>query len=359
MTMESVQSRPITLSRQNKQKTIYKKSANRSMAVIDCQCWYLGEKIALPKIVNNTMFFDPLFIYRPTKGVNVYYDYTDVAQDDKFLIDYFRMNIKEFYDIAEQYENDCRKLIELSKQKRPEDMTKLFNLIVDFWGKLVVMMSLAESKKIDKHISKKSYNLRKQYDAVLYQAGESLLQMVKQKIPYTYAKYKKFLTLEEIESKQLPEIKELEKRKQGYVFFRNNLHTTKDIERFEQDQNLNIINLKYDTKKNSKFVKIKGNSACTGKVIGVAKIVFEYSQLKKVKNGDVLVAPMTTPDFMPAMKRAVAFVTDEGGITSHAAIIAREMNKPCIIGTKISTEVLKDGDLLEVDGNKGLVSVLK
>lgn len=61
------------------------------------------------------------------------------------------------------------------------------------------------------------------------------------------------------------------------------------------------------------------------------------------------------PAFMPAMKKAVAFVTDEGGITSHAAIIAREMKKPCIIGTKIATKVLRDGDLVEVDANKGIV----
>jgi len=55
------------------------------------------------------------------------------------------------------------------------------------------------------------------------------------------------------------------------------------------------------------------------------------------------------------MKKAVAFVTDEGGITCHAAIISREMKKPCIIGTKIATRALKDGDLVEVDANKGVV----
>jgi pyruvate,water dikinase len=68
---------------------------------------------------------------------------------------------------------------------------------------------------------------------------------------------------------------------------------------------------------------------------------------------------MTTPNYLIAMKRAVAFVTDEGGITCHAAIVAREMQKPCIIGTKIATQVLKDGDLVEVDANKGIVKIIK
>ncbi len=62
---------------------------------------------------------------------------------------------------------------------------------------------------------------------------------------------------------------------------------------------------------------------------------------------------------MSALKRAAAFVTDEGGITCHAAIVAREMKKTCIIGTKIATKVLKDGDLVEVDAKKGIVRKLK
>ena len=71
-----------------------------------------------------------------------------------------------------------------------------------------------------------------------------------------------------------------------------------------------------------------------------------------------MVSSMTVPDFLPAMKRASAFVTDEGGITCHAAIIAREMKKPCIIGTKIATQVLKNGTEVEVDANNGVVKIL-
>ena len=68
---------------------------------------------------------------------------------------------------------------------------------------------------------------------------------------------------------------------------------------------------------------------------------------------------MTTPDYLPNMKKALAFVTDEGGITCHAAIVAREMRKPCIIGTKVATRVLKSGDLVEVDAEKGIVTILE
>jgi pyruvate,water dikinase len=69
----------------------------------------------------------------------------------------------------------------------------------------------------------------------------------------------------------------------------------------------------------------------------------------------VIVAEMTNPDYVPWMKRAAAFVTDEGGMTCHAGIVARELGKPCVVGTKIATKVFKDGDMLEVDAMNGLV----
>jgi len=104
--------------------------------------------------------------------------------------------------------------------------------------------------------------------------------------------------------------------------------------------------------------EIKGHVAFPGKTRGKARLVFCNEDIKKVQRGDILVAVMTFPSFIPAMEKASAFVTDEGGILCHAAIVSREMKKPCIIGTKNATKLLKDGDLIEVDANKGLVKKL-
>ncbi|MFA6095986.1 MAG: PEP-utilizing enzyme, partial [Candidatus Paceibacterota bacterium] len=105
--------------------------------------------------------------------------------------------------------------------------------------------------------------------------------------------------------------------------------------------------------------EVRGQVANRGKATGRVRIVKNKPQMQGVGRGDILVSPMTTPDFLPAMERAAAFVTDEGGITCHAAIVAREMKKPCVIGTKIATKVLKDGDMVEVDAEKGVVRILK
>jgi pyruvate,water dikinase len=89
-----------------------------------------------------------------------------------------------------------------------------------------------------------------------------------------------------------------------------------------------------------------------------ARIVLAPADAAKVKNGEFLVATMTSPDYLPAMNKAAGFITDEGGLTCHAAIVAREMNKPCVIGTKIATKVFRDGDLVEVDAKRGIVRKL-
>ncbi|MHB8871556.1 MAG: PEP-utilizing enzyme [Candidatus Doudnabacteria bacterium] len=105
--------------------------------------------------------------------------------------------------------------------------------------------------------------------------------------------------------------------------------------------------------------EVKGFSAFKGKVKGIARIVLDPNKGKAFKNGDILITGSTRPEFLPIMAKAKAFVTDSGGILSHAAITAREMKKPCVIGTQIGTKVFKDGDLIEVDANKGIVRKIK
>jgi len=109
----------------------------------------------------------------------------------------------------------------------------------------------------------------------------------------------------------------------------------------------------------TRSIIVKGSVGSPGKVAGRVRIIRNSSEIHKIKNGEILVTYMTTPDFVVGMKKAAAIITNDGGITCHAAIIARELEKPCIIGTKIATTVLKDGDLVEVDADKGVVKILK
>lgn len=102
--------------------------------------------------------------------------------------------------------------------------------------------------------------------------------------------------------------------------------------------------------------EVKGTVASKGPIItGTARVILGPSDFMRFSEGDILIANETTPDFVPLMKKAAAIVTDTGGITSHAAIVSRELKKPCVIGTKVATKVFKDGDMVEVDAEKGIV----
>lgn len=148
---------------------------------------------------------------------------------------------------------------------------------------------------------------------------------------------------------------ELNQRKLGmaYVMRNRNLQTF-----FGEDANKLASDAGVTEDTAPTRAELEGTVANMGIVRGVVKIVHNISELNKVEEGDILVASMTIPEFVPAMEKASAFVTDEGGITCHAAIVSREMDVPCIIGVEIATKVLRDGNFVEVDANNGVVRVL-
>jgi phosphoenolpyruvate synthase/pyruvate phosphate dikinase len=102
--------------------------------------------------------------------------------------------------------------------------------------------------------------------------------------------------------------------------------------------------------------ELKGMSACLGVIEGQVKVILGEEDFHKLEQGDILVTTMTRPEFVPLMKKASAIVTDEGGVTCHAAIVSRELGIPCIIGTRTATITLKDGDIIKVDADKGVVN---
>lgn len=100
---------------------------------------------------------------------------------------------------------------------------------------------------------------------------------------------------------------------------------------------------------------LTGLPASPGMAAGSACVVTNVAEIGRVYKGDVLIAEMTTPDFVPAMKRAAAIATDRGGRTCHAAIVSRELGVPCVVGTGTATKVIKEGELITVDGTKGKI----
>lgn len=131
----------------------------------------------------------------------------------------------------------------------------------------------------------------------------------------------------------------------------------KDIEAIVASQNQkekdNIVS------NNGSWIEIKGYSANQWKIAWIAKIILSSKDFNKLQTWEILVTNMTSVDFVPIMSMAWWFITDEWWLTCHAAIVAREMNKPCIIWTKVATQILKDWDLIELDAERGIVKILE
>ena len=114
--------------------------------------------------------------------------------------------------------------------------------------------------------------------------------------------------------------------------------------------------------KNKRVTEFRGQVGNKSKPFitkGKVRVITNTKELYKMQNKEILVTWMTSPDFVSAMRKASAIITDEGGVTCHAAIVSRELGIPAIIGTRIATQILKDGDLVEVNTNQGIVKLLK
>ncbi len=101
--------------------------------------------------------------------------------------------------------------------------------------------------------------------------------------------------------------------------------------------------------------EVRGQGIIKGKVRGLARVILNKQNLSSIKKGEILITPMTSPDFVPYLRKVGAVVIDHGGILCHAAIACRELKKICVIGTGNATDVFKTGELVEVDANKGIV----
>jgi len=263
--------------------------------------------------------------------------YRDIIRLDP---DYFLKKIKSIKNPElklEAFENEEKEIKERKKRFKEtfskEELT------------LVNILILAT----EQHDKRKKINLVGNYHVF------ELLKALAEKLPYSFEELGNTTATELEEIFNGREFSNLKSRTKFFVeIFEPGFNKIVGGKEAEEIYNLlnNVDNVDEDIK------EFKGTPASLGKAKGKAKVVLDVSKAKDFKEGDILVASMTRPEFTFLMKKASAIITDEGGITCHAAIVSRELGIPCIIGTKIATKVLKDGDLVEVDAEKGVVRIL-
>ncbi len=156
-----------------------------------------------------------------------------------------------------------------------------------------------------------------------------------------------------IDDQELPDAVALEDR-----FVCSALYFEKGERHILLEKDVSILEIEM-LKKEGSIETLSGTSAYPGSVKGVARVVTDPFKVDRFDQGDILVTGMTRPEFLSLIQKAGAVITDAGGILCHAAIITRELKKPCIVGTRVATKILKDGDVVEVDAEKGIVKLIK
>ena len=183
---------------------------------------------------------------------------------------------------------------------------------------------------------------REKYDYIIYKAIDYLILKVKEKLPKEYQAYIDFLKLEEAVNNNFPSIEELEKRKQGYIYYNGALYVTEDYDQFFCKQNISIA-AKENALLTGTFTYYSGEN-----IKGRVCKIMNDKDFSNFKEKDIIVTPMTSPKFLSILKHCQAIITDEGGVTSHAAIISRELKIPCLVGTMGATKNLSTGDFIEI-----------
>jgi len=167
----------------------------------------------------------------------------------------------------------------------------------------------------------------------------------------------KLITLSELLSNNIEVINERKEKRELNFFFVYQIRSGSELIEWTQKPGELVVHLEHVKEENS---TISGTVAFAGKAIGHARLILTNKYHNQTfNNGDILVSTSTNPELTPLMYKAGAIVTDEGGMMCHAAIIARELQKPCVVGTTVATSLINDGDLIEVDADRGVIKILK
>jgi phosphohistidine swiveling domain-containing protein len=308
------------------------------------------------------------FIYVNNGGiVDIYRDTPNVRRVEKRVVELLRKRGKKIRGLikeARDAENEIKRIVRMARREKTTDLTA-FERYFSYSSSVFVRLTTIPyylGTAIEKSFYEKDVYYRRLMktierfrDANHYSAFERWVinPYVKQ-----YARERniafeeaQLLLFSEIKTKKKIGKAELAKRKKHfiYVFFdgREALHSGQRLQTEVESIAAPLQAFSGDA--------LKGTVAQRGVARGRVKIVNHREDVNKFRKGNILVSISTHPDLLPAMKRAGAIVTDEGGMISHAAIISRELGVPCIVGTKIATKFLKEGDRVEVDAEKGIV----
>lgn len=306
-----------------------------------------GENLKEIPWSKNKFEFLPYCIFERKNGV-VYYWYDKKGMDwkikeaGKFDKEIMKKEVIDAYD-------EIKEIIVDEKALNLTELKKFLEKVKKAWTWLDCMWWMIEYYDKNKMPMEDILEVRKKTEYFIPGLIASIRKSIK-KIPEINKEFIDVILIEEILSGKTPSEEILKRRKESYIF--TNKRFYESFEKIEEDFRLKIEFEKQENK------ELKGQIAFKGKVIGIVNIIKNREDLKRFKINEILVASTTTPDFLPAMRKAGAIISEHGGAICHASITSRELKIPCIVGVKEATKILQEGDLIEVDANIGIIKLL-
>ena len=341
---------------------------NRPFDLFGCSLWYNWYR-AYVKRLTNIKQYDSLFIEESHNLTKRYYVREQMRAFEQGIAQFVHEKPKECKEMlknALQLNQQARIYLKKGVNAFPD-----FESAVHFYNGLAIhgtilpfftLRALTELKIKDAEIEKLCEEIR---SVSLY--PEVLKTILIPIAIQRFALHGKKITPEELEVLLLDEVlnwdvshlaQRMQARKEGKYFVYEVIGEKETVKWIKNPQA--VIDAVEKTKLDKNVTEIKGQIAFKGKVQGIARIVTTFDGKGTMFNqGDILITLNSNPHLMHLIKKAAAIVSDMGGVGCHAAIVSRELKIPCVMGTQIATKVLKDGDLVEVDAEKGIVRILK
>ncbi|MCL2439129.1 MAG: PEP-utilizing enzyme [Alphaproteobacteria bacterium] len=327
----------------------YRKLFSRPHSIMKLQLYRHAEDDGLRALTNGDYHYTPLFTYDAARDtVDVHYNFNAPEQHPANIL---REMDCRYAWTANKYraaEKAVPAVLEYISGKRKFEAEKFLGLLRMVYT-LSNLGNVSEYTK-SKRMRRLAAGFRKKYDYVAYRAEDFLIEKAAEVAAPELRDDLRFLTFEEVFGGRRVSRREIDVRKKGFVYFGGELTCAASLKPVLEKNNFFIA------EEAPKHGALRGQSICRGVATGVVRIIYGPKDFGKFRAGDIIVAPMTLPSFTPLMKIAAAIITDEGGATCHAAIVARELKVPCIIGVKNATSVLADGEKIRVDANTGAIS---
>lgn len=298
---------------------------------------------------------DILFLRPGTQNMlEVWYALSELDAFRKGIQEKITEDIQWFDNLCDNFERDWAVLHHYYSRDSVlsgEELKDFYSYWTNWWTPMAIMIQIPEIDSLPESIRKKAEQLRAQTQEYSDKGDEIYFRYIQDAYPQ-YSKYMYVLIPDEVFSGSLPDSEILKARMSGWFLTSDSFGELAGLPDALRRRGFELEKIDVVAK------EIKGSVAYKGKVRGIVKVIQSVDAINTIAEGDVLVTPMTDPRYIPALKKISALVTDEGGLTCHAAIVSREMKIPCIIGTKVATKILKDGDEVEVDAERGIVTLI-